>query len=74
MVEKMISECEHVHVFLGSEKKKDMLRNPFTIDLRERMLMKAFLIIQMCIVYNPRLVTESDLKQAKEWEDTFITM
>ncbi len=28
MVEKMISECEHVHVFLGSEKKKDMLRNP----------------------------------------------
>ena len=35
MVNKACEECDEVCVILGSENKKDTLRNPFTIDVEK---------------------------------------
>ena len=39
MVTKACEECDKVVVILGSENKKDTLRNPFTIEKRKEMLL-----------------------------------
>lgn len=39
MVTKACEECDKVIVILGSENKKDTLRNPFTIEKRKEMLL-----------------------------------
>lgn len=41
MVEKACKECDEVCVILGSENKRDMLRNPFRIDIRKEMLIMS---------------------------------
>ncbi len=41
MVTKACKECDEVCVILGSENKKDTLRNPFTIEKRREMLLKS---------------------------------
>ena len=42
LVEKALEENDKVFIMLGSENKLDMLRNPFDISLRERMLRECF--------------------------------
>lgn len=37
-IEKALKECEKVVIVLGSSNKKDMLRNPFSFELRKEML------------------------------------
>ena len=41
MVTKACEECDEVCVILGSENKKDTLRNPFTIEKRREMLLQS---------------------------------
>lgn len=41
LVEQALAECEEVWVVLGSANRKDMLRNPFTIEFRREMLTQA---------------------------------
>lgn len=41
MVEKACEECDEVTVILGSENKRDTLRNPFTIEKRREMLLAS---------------------------------
>ena len=41
MVTKACEECDEVCVMLGSENKKDTLRNPFTIEKRREMLLES---------------------------------
>lgn len=41
MVEKACEECDEVTVILGSENKRDTLRNPFTIKKRREMLLAS---------------------------------
>lgn len=41
MVEKACDECDEVTVILGSENKRDTLRNPFTIEKRREMLLAS---------------------------------
>lgn len=41
MVNKACEECDEVCVILGSENKKDTLRNPFTIEKRREMLLES---------------------------------
>ena len=41
MVEKACEECDEVTVILGSENKRDTLRNPFTIEKRHEMLLAS---------------------------------
>lgn len=41
MVTKACEECDKVVIILGSENKKDMLRNPFSIETRKDMLLKS---------------------------------
>lgn len=38
LVEKALEECETIHICLGSANKKDMIRNPFTVEFRKEML------------------------------------
>ena len=41
MVNRACEECDEVCVILGSENKKDTLRNPFTIEKRREMLLES---------------------------------
>lgn len=41
LIETALAECKEVYVVLGSSNKQDMLRNPFTLDFRRRMLEEA---------------------------------
>lgn len=38
VIEKALQECDKVIIMLGSSNKKDMLRNPFSFELRKEML------------------------------------
>lgn len=38
LAEEALKECDTVHICLGSANKKDMIRNPFTIEFRKQML------------------------------------
>ena len=38
IIEQMLTECDNVAIILGSENKREMLRNPFDIELRKTML------------------------------------
>ena len=46
MVNKALEESDRVLIVLGSENKVDMLRNPYDITLREKMLRKQHLLFQ----------------------------
>lgn len=41
MVLKACNECDEVCIILGSENKKDTLRNPYTIEKRREMIQKC---------------------------------
>lgn len=41
LIEKALSECENICIVLGSENKKDMVRNPFSIITRKDWLMES---------------------------------
>lgn len=41
MVKLALEECDEVVIILGSENKRDMIRNPFNIRVRERLLKNA---------------------------------
>lgn len=41
LIEQAMRECEEVWVVLGSSNKRDMLRNPFTLEFRKDMLTQA---------------------------------
>lgn len=38
LTEEALKECEQVYICLGSANKKDMIRNPFTVEFRKEML------------------------------------
>ena len=41
LIEQAMNECEEVWIVLGSANKQDMLRNPFTLELRLRFLLET---------------------------------
>lgn len=41
LIEQALAECEQVWVVLGSSNKKDMTRNPFTLEFRKEVLEEA---------------------------------
>lgn len=68
LVEKAVEENEKVLIVLGSENKVDMLRNPYDISLRERMLRECFGEKEnrkLDVVTLPDWSMESDLDGAK---------
>lgn len=70
LVEKAVEENEKVLIVLGSENKVDMLRNPYDISLRERMLRECFGEKEnrkLDVVTLPDWSMESDLDGAKIW-------
>lgn len=70
LVEKALEENDKVFIMLGSENKLDMLRNPFDISLRERMLRECFDEKQnrrIKVDTLPDWSMESDLEGAKIW-------
>lgn len=70
LVEKALEECDKVLVVLGSENKVDMLRNPYDITLREKMLRECFDLEKnkkLSIVTLPDWSMESDIENAQIW-------
>ena len=77
MVKEALKENDHVSVILGSANKKDMLRNPFTIELRTRMLKDALEVDldyleediwnRVSVYEIPDWTQEDDIYNAKEW-------
>lgn len=70
MVNKAIDESDKVLIVLGSENKVDMLRNPYDIKLREKMLRECLDKEQnekIEIVTLPDWSTEADVENAKTW-------
>ena len=70
MVNKALDECDKVLIVLGSENKVDMLRNPYDITLREKMLRECFNNEQnekITIVTLPDWSMESDTDSAEIW-------
>lgn len=70
LVEKALEENDKVFIMLGSENKLDMLRNPFDISLRERMLRECFDEKQnrrIKVDTLPDWSMESDLEGTKIW-------
>jgi len=43
LIKQALFECEKVVIVLGSSNKKDMIRNPFTIDFRMKLLKNALI-------------------------------
>lgn len=70
LVNKALEECDKVLIVLGSENKLDMLRNPFEISLRERMLRECLTEEQnkkISVETLPDWSMESDLEGAEIW-------
>lgn len=70
MVNKALEETDKVLIVLGSENKVDMLRNPYDITLREKMLRECFNEKQnqkIEIVTLPDWSMESDYENANIW-------
>jgi len=72
LVNTILKECEHCVIVLGSENKRDMLRNPFDIGLREEMLRECFDKEQnerITIFTLPDWSKEDAYEDAKIWGD-----
>lgn len=71
IVEQMFEECEKVIIMLGSENKREMLRNPFYISLRVRLLeesLKNKKDMERIEVYTlPDWSMENDIENNWEW-------
>lgn len=70
MVRKALDECEKVLIVLGSENKVDMLRNPYNITLREKMLRECLNEKdneRVTIITLPDWSMESDVESSKIW-------
>ena len=70
MVNKALEESDEVLIVLGSENKVDMLRNPYDIKLREKMLRECFNKEEnekIQIVTLPDWSMESDYENASIW-------
>lgn len=70
MVNKALEESDEVLIVLGSENKVDMLRNPYDITLREKMLRECFTDKEnkkIEIVTLPDWSMESDYESADIW-------
>lgn len=70
MVNKALEECDKVLVVLGSENKVDMLRNPYDISLREKMLRECFDLEdnkKLSIITLADWSMESDTEESKIW-------
>lgn len=71
IVEQMLKECEQVIIMLGSENKRDMLRNPFDISLRKQLLEESLENredMQRIQVYTlPDWSMETDYENNWEW-------
>lgn len=74
MVEQACKENDKVIVVLGSANKKDMLRNPFEIGLRENLLREAISASiglkeadKITVLDLPDWSQESDVQGRKEW-------
>lgn len=70
MVNKALEESDEVLIVLGSENKVDMLRNPYDIKLREKMLRECFSEEEnkkIQIVTLPDWSMESDYENANIW-------
>lgn len=71
IVEQMLKECDNVVIMLGSENKRDMLRNPFDISLRIHLLEESLQNkkdMERIQVYTlPDWSTEDDYENNWEW-------
>lgn len=70
MVNKALEENDRVLIVLGSENKVDMIRNPYDIRLREKMLRECLNQEQnnkITIVTLPDWSMESDIDNAETW-------
>lgn len=73
VIELMLKECDQVLIVLGSSNKSDTLRNPFSYELRKKLLLYSlfelpnFDIRKISIVNLPDWSSEGDLKNVKEW-------
>ncbi len=70
LVEKALAENDRVLIVLGSENKVDMLRNPFGITLRKKMLRECLTKEQnrkLRILTLPDWSMESDTESAQIW-------
>ena len=68
MVRKALDECDKVLIVLGSENKVDMLRNPYDITLREKMLRECLNEKdneRVTIITLPDWSMESDVESSK---------
>ena len=74
IVKKMCLENDEVNIFLGSANKADMIRNPFNLNLREKLL-KSAIEQELGIEFSnkikvfelPDWTQEGDVINAKEW-------
>lgn len=70
MVNEALKDCDRVFVVLGSANKKDMIRNPFSLELREKLLREALSNVDdklVTIFELPDWSTENDQLQADVW-------
>lgn len=70
MINKALEECDKVLIVLGSENKVDMLRNPYDISLREKMLRECFDLEEnkkLSIMTLPDWSMETDREADKIW-------
>lgn len=74
LVEQALSECENVVIMLGSSNKKDMIRNPFTLEFRKEMLFDAMVELNSNIDINritifelPDWSYENDENDTQRW-------
>lgn len=70
MINKALEECDRVLIVLGSENKVDMLRNPYDISLREKMLRECFDLEEnkrLSIMTLADWSMESDIEESKIW-------
>lgn len=71
VVNQMLKTCEEVTIMLGSENKREMLRNPFCISLRSQILEEALDnkedMDRIEIYTLPDWSMESDVENAWEW-------
>lgn len=71
LIENALRECERVTIILGSSNKKDMLRNPFTLEFRKHLLENALKdrsdIDRITIFELPDWGLENDINDPITW-------
>jgi len=74
IVKKMCLENDEVNIFLGSANKSNMIRNPFALDLREKLLKQAIekeigaeYADKIKVFELPDWTQEGDIVNNKEW-------